>query len=198
MAKRTHFTTVTPLPAGITRETVLSTLHCHTEMIDLNPLVIDRHPIRPPPIATPEEAHCSWYSITDKIAYLPAGLYTGSLNFQACFHDLEDGLQTRICAPMGLDMRGRWTLGGTLPGEKIIKQEMGLGMPKQGLWLREDVDMKVNVRIYLPLRSDSMRHTSQRARWKPSTFRLSKSKVGNQLTQFLNPVRHDDIRQENN
>lgn len=145
MSKRTYFTTVTSLPAGITRETVLNTLHSHTEMIDLNPLVTERHPIRPPPVATPEEAHCQWYSITDKIAYLPAGLYSGSLTFLGCFHDLDDGLQTRIVAPMGLDMRGRWTLGGSLPGEPIRKQELGLGMPKSGLWLREDVDMKVNV-----------------------------------------------------
>jgi hypothetical protein len=37
MSKRTVFTTITPLPAGITRETVLETLHDHIEMIDLNP-----------------------------------------------------------------------------------------------------------------------------------------------------------------
>ena len=147
MAKRTHFTSITPLPEGITRETVMSTLHSHTEMIDLNPLVIGRHPIRPPPEATPEEAHAQWYEITDKIAYLPAGLYTGTLKFLGCFHDLEDGLQTRVVAPMGLDMKGRWTLGGTLPGEVRKKQELGLGLPKSGLWLREDVDMKVNVRF---------------------------------------------------
>lgn len=65
----------------------------------------------------------------------------------SCFHDLEDGLQTRVVAPMGLDMRGRWTLGGSLPGEVLKKQELNLGMPKSGLWLREDVDMKVNVRL---------------------------------------------------
>ena len=144
MSKRTYFTTVTPLPAGITRETVLSTLHSHTEMIDLNPLVIERHPIRPPPDATPEEAHCSWYSISDKINYVP-GIYTGNLTFHACFHDLPDGLQSHIYAPMGLDMKGRWTLGGSLPGEPRQPVEIGLGMPKQGLWLREDVNMKCNV-----------------------------------------------------
>ena len=142
MSKRTHFTTVTALPAGITRETVLSTLHAHTEMIDLNPLVIERHPIRPPPAATPEEAHCQWYSISDKISYLPG--VTGSLTFMGCFHDLPDGLQTHILAPMGLDMKGRWTLGGSLPGEPRLPQELGLGVPKQGLWLKEDVEMKCN------------------------------------------------------
>jgi hypothetical protein len=37
MSKRTVFTTITPLPASISRQTVMETLHSHTEMIDLNP-----------------------------------------------------------------------------------------------------------------------------------------------------------------
>lgn len=145
MAKRTHFTTVTPLPAGITRETVIETLHNHIEMIDLNPLVTERHPIKPPPEATAEEFNCLWYSVTDKINYLPGGLYSGSVTFTGCFHDLPDGLQTHIYAPMGLNIKGRWTLGGSLPGELRQPVEMGYGVPKTGLWLREDVDMKCNV-----------------------------------------------------
>jgi hypothetical protein len=36
MSKRTVFTTVTPLPLGVSRATVLETLHGHLEMIDLN------------------------------------------------------------------------------------------------------------------------------------------------------------------
>ena len=145
MSKKSRFTTVTPLPAGITRETVLETLHNHVEMIDLNPLVTERHPIKPPSEATAEEYHCQWYSITDKVNYLPGGIYSGSVTFNACFHDLPDGLQSHIYAPMGLDMKGRWTLGGSLPGEPRQAVEIGLGLPKIGLWLREDVEMKVNV-----------------------------------------------------
>ena len=122
---------------------MLETLHDHFAMIDLNPLVTERHPIKPPPNATAEEFHCKWYAVTDKINYLP-GVYSGSLTFNGCFHDLPDGLQTHIYAPMGLNMKGRWTLGGTLPGEPIQPVEIGLGVPKQGLWLREDVDMKCN------------------------------------------------------
>lgn len=144
MSKRTLFTTVTPLPAGITRETVLETLHDHLEMIDLNPLVTERHPIRPPPEADAEEFHAQWYSVTDKVNYLPGGLYSGAVSFNCCFHDLPNGLQTHIYAPMGLDMRGKWTVGGTLPGEPRQPVEMGIGIPKTGLYLREDVNMKVN------------------------------------------------------
>ncbi len=146
MFKRTTFTTLTALPEGITRATVLETLHCHTEMIDLNPLVEERHPCKPPPNADPEEAvHCQWYSMTDKINYLPGGLVSGHITFFCCFNDLTTGVQTHCYAPLGLDIRGKWTLGGSLPGEPKEPVELGLGVPKNGLWLREDVDMRCNV-----------------------------------------------------
>jgi len=141
MSKRTVFTTLTPLPPGVSREVVMETLKSHTEMIDLNPLVIERHPIKPPPNATPEEYHCIWYSLTDRVQYLPGGLASGQVTYTCCFHDLKDGLQTHCYAPMGLDIKGKWTLGGSLPGEPIAPVELGLGAPLHGLWLREDVDV---------------------------------------------------------
>merc|ERR1712093_681943 len=145
MSKRTVFTTLTPLPPGVSREVVMETLKSHTEMIDLNPLVIERHPIKPPPNATPEEYHCIWYSLTDRVQYLPGGLASGQVTYTCCFHDLKDGLQTHCYAPMGLDIKGKWTLGGSLPGEPIAPVELGLGAPLHGLWLREDVDMRCNI-----------------------------------------------------
>jgi hypothetical protein len=114
-------------------------------MIDLNPLVEERHPIKPPPNASAEEYHCKWYQLTDKVQYLPGGLYSGRVDYNACFHDLPIGLQTHVFAPLGLNIKGKWTLGGTLPGEPKEAVELGLGVPKDGLWLREDVDMKCNV-----------------------------------------------------
>ncbi|KAH6716925.1 hypothetical protein DL95DRAFT_518902 [Leptodontidium sp. 2 PMI_412] len=145
MSKRTVFTTLTPLPPGVSREVVMETLKSHTEMIDLNPLVIERHLIKPPPNATPEEYHCIWYSLTDRVQYLPGGLASGQVTYTCCFHDLKDGLQTHCYAPMGLDIKGKWTLGGSLPGEPIAPVELGLGAPLHGLWLREDVDMRCNI-----------------------------------------------------
>jgi hypothetical protein len=145
MSKRSIFTTITPLPEGVTRETVLETLHTHTEMIDLNPLVQERHPIKPPAKASPEEYHCQWYEITDTVQYLPGGVLTGSVSFNACFHDLADGIQTHIYAPMGLEIRGRWTVGGSLPGEPQAPVEIGKGIPLSGLYLREDNNVKCNI-----------------------------------------------------
>ena len=140
----TRFTTITPLPAGISRETVLSTLHSAEEMIDLNPSHEARVPAKPPPEASPEEYHCKWYQITDKVSYLPAGMVTGKVHFKACFHNLPMGLQTHVYAPMGLDIKEKWTLGGNLPHEPVQPMEIGVGAPISGLYLREDVEMKCN------------------------------------------------------
>ncbi|KAF2399504.1 hypothetical protein EJ06DRAFT_458698, partial [Trichodelitschia bisporula] len=142
MSKRSVFTTITPLPAGITRESVMSTLRNHIEMIDLNPLVIKRELCKPPSFAGPEEYHVKWYSITDTVPYV---IGKSKVSYHGCFHDLVDGLQTHVYAPAGLDIRGKWRLGGSLPGEPIQPVEMGLGIPKTGLYLREDVDMKCNI-----------------------------------------------------
>jgi hypothetical protein len=144
MAK-TIFTTITPLPAGISRETVLETLHSHIEMIDLNPTHTERHRINPPPEATPEEYHCTWYQITDKISYLPG--IKGSVSFKTCFHDLANGMQNHVYAPMGLDIKEKWTLGGNLPGEPVQPAEIGIGAPIQGLYLREDIEIKCNFMV---------------------------------------------------
>lgn len=131
------FTTITPLPSGVTRQTVHETLHDHLDMIDLNPAHTDRRRISPPPEATPEEYHCAWYSITDEISYFPG--YRGKISFKACFHDLANGVQIHVYAPMGLDIKQKWSLGGNMPGEPVMPAEIGIGAPVSGLYLREDV-----------------------------------------------------------
>ncbi|KAI1876678.1 uncharacterized protein JN550_000750 [Neoarthrinium moseri] len=142
MSKRTTFTTISPLPPGVTRQGVLDFLHNHAEMIDLNPLVIERHPIPPPAHAPPEEAACTWWSMTDKISYMPG--VKSDLTYTAAFQDRPDGLQTHCYAPMGTHIRERWSLGGTLPGEPKQPVELGLGAPSQGLYIREDVEVRCN------------------------------------------------------
>ncbi|KAF5019638.1 hypothetical protein F66182_8342 [Fusarium sp. NRRL 66182] len=142
---RTTFTTITPLPSEISRQNVIDFLHDHLAMIDLNPLIIERHQIPPPPHASAEEQRCIWYSLTDRIDYLPGGIVSGQVSYTAAFFDSSDGLQTHSYAPMGLDIRGHWSVGGTLPGERPQPVELGLGAPSTGLYLREDVDMRCNM-----------------------------------------------------
>ncbi|KAI1092699.1 hypothetical protein F5B19DRAFT_189312 [Rostrohypoxylon terebratum] len=144
MTKRTTFTTISTLPPGITREVVIDFLHNHVGMIDLNPLVIERHPIPAPPHATAEERQCVWWSLTDKVSYLPGGVVSGDVTYTAAFNDLANGVQTHIYAPMNTNIRERWSLNGTLPGEPPEPVELGIGAPRQGLYLREDVDLRCN------------------------------------------------------
>lgn len=139
MSKRTVFTTVSPLPPDVSREAVLAFLHDHEALIDLNPLVIERHAVAGPPphLAAPaipadEREGCAWWSLTDKIALVP-----GEVTYAAAFHDLPDGVQTHVYAPLGTDIRERWTLAGTLPGEPPVPVEIGIGAPAQGLYVRE-------------------------------------------------------------
>ncbi|KAK3902122.1 hypothetical protein C8A05DRAFT_15773 [Staphylotrichum tortipilum] len=143
MSRHTVFTTVTPLPSGVTREIVLDFLRDHEEMIDLNPLVKERHPIPVPPHAEADELDCLWYSLTDKISYFPG--VSGDITYTCAFHDLQNGVQTHCYAPAGLTIRDKWTVGGSLPGEPAPPVELGLKVPSTGLYLREDVDMACNV-----------------------------------------------------
>lgn len=100
MSKRTVFTTATPLPAGVSRQIVLHFLHDHQEMIDLKPLVKERHPIPPPRHASADENNWQWYSLTEKITYLPG--VTGDVTYTCAFNNLSNGLETHCYAPAGL------------------------------------------------------------------------------------------------
>ncbi|KAG5300688.1 hypothetical protein I7I48_00469 [Histoplasma ohiense] len=145
MFKRIVFTTVTPLPSYIPRDLVIKTLHAHSEMIELNPLVIRHKRCKAPPNAPPDEFHCTWYELTDNIHYLPGRIIRSNVTYKACFHDLQRGLQTHIYAPTNLDIRNRWTVCGNMPGEPREPVELGLtNVPREGLFLREDVDMRCN------------------------------------------------------
>ncbi|PGG97183.1 hypothetical protein AJ79_09320 [Helicocarpus griseus UAMH5409] len=145
MSKRTIFTTVTPLPAYIIRDTVIKTLHSHSEMIKLNPLVIKYKSANAPRNASADEFHCTWYELTDKIHYIPGGIISGNVSYKVCFHDLPRGLQTHVYAPTGLDIKNHWSVGGNMPYEPRETAELGLpNAPREGLYLREDVDMQCN------------------------------------------------------
>ncbi|CAA9963623.1 hypothetical protein CFE70_007736 [Pyrenophora teres f. teres 0-1] len=141
MPKTAVFTTITPLPAGITRKSVLDMYHDHLAMIDLNPLVVERFMCKPPAYAPTDEYWAKWYTVKDKVSYLPGGLATGSVSYHACFTDTADGLSTHVYAPLGLNIQGKWTVGGRLPGEPKPPAEPGLETPRHGLYIREDVKM---------------------------------------------------------
>ena len=85
--------------------------------------------------------------MTDKVNYISLGLYSGRVSYNACFHNLADRLQTHIYALLGLRIKERWKVGGSLPGEPRKAVELGLGLLMSGLWLREDVNIKCSILV---------------------------------------------------
>ncbi|ATY62774.1 hypothetical protein A9K55_007702 [Cordyceps militaris] len=147
MSKKSTFTSVTPLPAGMTRQAAVDFLQDHEAMIDLNPLVTGRQRMPAAPADAPaDERPCAWYEVTDRIDYLPGGLARGSVRYRCAFLDLPGvGLQTHCYAPMGVDLRTRWSVAGSAPGEPREAPELGIGAPPTGLYLREDTELRCSL-----------------------------------------------------
>ncbi|KAI9708682.1 MAG: hypothetical protein M1828_002686 [Chrysothrix sp. TS-e1954] len=95
------------------------------------------------PVPPVNRFHAAWYTITDRMTYLPG--VKGKLTYNVCFHDLANGVQTHVYAPTGVDIKDKWTVCGNEPGEPRQPVEIGLNAPKEGLYLREDVDITSNV-----------------------------------------------------
>ena len=145
MSKRTVYTNITPLPRQVTREIAVDELHNHGVMIKLNPLVINFERTTAHNNAPADEYHCIWYEITDRISYLPG--VKGQVKYKACFFDRPIGLQTHCYAPAGLDIKAKWSIGGNMPGEPREARELGVDTPRDGLYLREEVDMRCNIML---------------------------------------------------
>src|SRR5271163_4908148 len=98
MGKLTAYTNITPLPSNIPRQLVIDMLHNHGEIIELNPIVIEHHPIKAPRKASADEYFSNWYEITERIEFLPGmgKLASGKVSFKGVFHDMPYGLQTHV------------------------------------------------------------------------------------------------------
>ncbi|KAF2718741.1 hypothetical protein K431DRAFT_230183 [Polychaeton citri CBS 116435] len=149
MSKRSMWTQCTPLPASVSRSTSIDLLHDHMNMIVLNPLVVRFEPTTPPPNCSENELDSVWYEITDKLIYLPkVGIGKGEVTYKMCFRDLPGALATHVYAPAGLDIKAKWAIEGQLPdepGQPLSAVIRAAGAPEQGLYVREDVDMRCNV-----------------------------------------------------
>ncbi|KAL2691387.1 hypothetical protein Neosp_001772 [[Neocosmospora] mangrovei] len=151
LRKKETLTIITPIPGFIPRQLAIDLLHSHSEIITLNPLVISHKPIPAPRNAAADEYYSTWYEITERIQYIPGmgKIGSGKLTFNGCFHDMPWGMQSHIYIPLGVDMRNRYRVQGNQPGIEPPEQpELGLeelGAPKEGLYLRTDVDLKCNI-----------------------------------------------------
>lgn len=153
LRKKEVYTIVTPIPGFIPRQLAIDILHSHSEVITLNPLVLDHKPIKAPQKAASDEYYSTWYEINQRIQYVPGlgKMGSGKITFNGCFHDMPWGLQTHIYAPMNVDLRNKYRIAGNQPGVEPPEQpEIGLaslGAPSDGLYLRDDVEIKCNVAV---------------------------------------------------
>jgi hypothetical protein len=147
MKKKTTYTSITPIPSFIPRQLAIDMLQSHGEIIELNPLVTGYEAIKAPRNAPADEFYATWYEISQRIQYIPGigKLGSGAIKFNGCFHDMPWGLQTHTYAPAGVDLRNKWQICGNQPGEPPETRELGLGAPPEGLYLREDIEIKCNM-----------------------------------------------------
>ncbi|KAH8159416.1 hypothetical protein CIB48_g8843 [Xylaria polymorpha] len=151
LRKKEIYTIITPIPGFIPRQLAIDILHSHGEVITLNPLVLDHKQIKAPRDAASDEYFSTWYEIIERVQFVPGmGRFgSGKISFNACFHDLPWGLQTHVYAPLNIDLRNKYRIGGNQPGVEPPEQpEIGLaelGVPKDGLYLREDIEIRCNI-----------------------------------------------------
>jgi hypothetical protein len=147
MRKKTNYTQITPIPSHIPRRLAIDLLHAHGEIITLNPLVLEFRPVKAPRDAPADEFYSTWYEIEQRVQYVPGmgKMGAGKLKFQGCFHDMDYGIQTHMYAPANVDLRNKWRICGNQPGEPKEVPEIGIGAPAEGLYLREDVEIKCNI-----------------------------------------------------
>ncbi|KAI0534337.1 hypothetical protein GGR58DRAFT_62693 [Xylaria digitata] len=151
LRKKEVYTIITPIPGFIPRQLAIDILHSHGEVITLNPLVLSHKQIKAPRDAATDEYFSTWYEITERVQFVPGmGRFgSGKISFNACFHDLPWGLQTHVYAPLNIDMRNKYRIGGNQPGvEPPEPAEIGLaelGVPRDGLYLREDIEIRCNI-----------------------------------------------------
>ncbi|KAF1978331.1 hypothetical protein BU23DRAFT_450015 [Bimuria novae-zelandiae CBS 107.79] len=145
--KKATYINITPIPSYIPRQLAIDILHSHGEIIELSPLVLSFEPIKAPRDAPADEFYATWYEITQRIQYVPGigKLGSGQIKFKGCFHDMPWGLQTHTYAPANVDLRNKWQICGSQPGEPPETRELGIGAPLEGLYLREDIEIKCNV-----------------------------------------------------
>lgn len=114
------------LPSTVSAPSVIAILHDHDSVVRLNPLVISATDIPAPDHASAENKALPWKKVVDEISYLPAGMWKGSVEYEACFKDLENGVKASVWAPMGLTTSSAWTVAEeevTGEGPRLVLKE---------------------------------------------------------------------------
>lgn len=71
------------------------------------------------------------------------------------------GLQSHVYAPMGVDLRNKYRIGGNQPGEPREPRELGVDTPLDGLYLREDVEILCNIAMASFVKKETVEATGK-------------------------------------
>lgn len=159
MGRQISYTNIHPLPANIPRQLALDLLHSHEELIRLNQLVTDVKPVPAPANAEAEERDAEWYQVTESVPILPR--MKKRIVFKVCFYNQSWGVQSHQIMPGLIEMRDSHRIGGNEPGsgEPPEAREIGITKPKEGLYIREDI----NVDLHVPFIGPFVKKTTQEA-----------------------------------
>jgi hypothetical protein len=138
MQRQSELSSFTLLDSSFSEKTIIDKLHDHGAMIEQNPLVIHYERCQPPADA-PDEPLNVWYTLTDRLDYLPRGLLQGRIRYLASFRNTPRGLQTHIYAPLGVHIRNEWSVYSNRTGAEA---EPELKDKPEGLYLREKVELQ--------------------------------------------------------
>jgi hypothetical protein len=127
MSSSHHYTISRLLPTSVSSSRAISLLQEHTNIIALSPLVIEYHALPPSDESTTDSLSKS-YSITDRIEYLPFGLYTANVTVTANFTNKDDGVIITKHAPFGITITERWLVqeGLDISAEQATTRELVL------------------------------------------------------------------------
>lgn len=135
-------TTTSSLPHTISAKRILATLHDHSLLMELNPLVKSHHLLNP---TSPQEAQDSstskcTYRITERLSYLPFHLWDSEITFTATFQDTELGLITKVSAPLGVEMNSEWKLltSNERRSDSLLQRSVGNGIGEEEEWILQE------------------------------------------------------------
>ena len=125
--RRTTYTRTNPFTPHLRPQSVIAVLHNHGAMIELNPTVTAHHEIPIPATAAGGERLAVWHEFTETVPFLPGVLgssgswASSTVTPHAAFHDTPSGLETHVYAPLGLEVRGTWSVRKAVgSGERMV------------------------------------------------------------------------------
>lgn len=128
----------TAIPPSVDHTKVIAFLHNHKALINLSPLVTSYN-------ETGSDGRQVSYDIRERVPVLPAGLWNQEIRFSAVFENREQGLYSKLHAPMGLVSEVTYDiLKVENESSSDVVDEEGREIESQWV-MKETIDSSVNV-----------------------------------------------------